>query len=553
MNSTAYAYVRMSTERQLDGDSLRRQIAAAERYAAEQGLTLDLSYQDIGVSAYRGANLTKGALGRFLRDVEAGQVPAGSQLLLESLDRLSRDEILDALALFSRLINLGLTVVSLSDRQTYNREVLAENPGALFGPVVTLFRGNNESRTKAVRLREAWVNKRDRIHDQKLTACAPAWLRLRPDRSGFDVDRSRADVVTRIFEEAAAGIGKYKIAKRLNEEGVPPFGRGDGWHPSAIQKILQSRAPIGGFQPFSTSEGKRQPVGDPVADYFPPVVDADLYLRAQQAVRSRRCGSSSGRKGPGFSNLFGGLARCGSCGASMTFRNKGAKPKGGTYLVCSASTRGRGCSNTRHYEYAGLEAAVLAHVPDFELPGHRDEERAQLEMRRAELRISIDAVTAKVERLLVACEEGDSISLVSRLRQREIELTRLQTDLAGVDEELAIRLADAGPKERLAALSRLTEQLAQGADAYALRAALRSALGGVVDYIGFDPDEFVYVVIFAGFRAYRFRRGTHVDQIDFLPQLDQPGGVQSSHFTFGDPRREAAFADFVHRITAEAA
>jgi DNA invertase Pin-like site-specific DNA recombinase len=104
--TSAYSYVRFSTPEQIKGDSLRRQLAASEAYAEAHGLELDssLSMRDLGVSAYRGANRTKGALGAFLKQVEMGAIPAGSVLLVESLDRLTREQAVDAHRLFLSII-----------------------------------------------------------------------------------------------------------------------------------------------------------------------------------------------------------------------------------------------------------------------------------------------------------------------------------------------------------------------------------------------------------------------------------------------------------------
>ena len=45
--------------------------------------------RDLGLSAYKGEHRTKGALGSFLKLVEAGKITKGSTLSVESLDRLS--------------------------------------------------------------------------------------------------------------------------------------------------------------------------------------------------------------------------------------------------------------------------------------------------------------------------------------------------------------------------------------------------------------------------------------------------------------------------------
>src|SRR6476469_5849221 len=88
----AFSYVRMSTDLQLKGDSLRRQREASRRYAERHGLELveDNRWHDIGVSAYSGKNIASGRFGEFLEAVRAGEIEKGSYLLLESFDRMSR-------------------------------------------------------------------------------------------------------------------------------------------------------------------------------------------------------------------------------------------------------------------------------------------------------------------------------------------------------------------------------------------------------------------------------------------------------------------------------
>ena len=64
----AYSYLRFSTPEQIHGDSLRRQTEGARTYAATHNLELDesLTFRDLGVSAFRGANAVEGALGQFV-------------------------------------------------------------------------------------------------------------------------------------------------------------------------------------------------------------------------------------------------------------------------------------------------------------------------------------------------------------------------------------------------------------------------------------------------------------------------------------------------------
>src|SRR3954452_11634752 len=92
MTTPAYSYLRFSTPEQAAGDSHRRQTQMARTYAQRHGLVLDetLTFHDLGVSAYRGKNADRGRLADFLQAVRDGVVAKGSFLLVETLDRVSR-------------------------------------------------------------------------------------------------------------------------------------------------------------------------------------------------------------------------------------------------------------------------------------------------------------------------------------------------------------------------------------------------------------------------------------------------------------------------------
>jgi len=120
----AYSYIRFSTPEQIKGDSLRRQTELSAKYALEHNLNLDesLTFRDLGVSAFNQSNLSNGGqLRAFLDAIDQGVVSSGSYLLVESLDRISRAEILDALEVFTGILNRGITIITLADNMEYPR------------------------------------------------------------------------------------------------------------------------------------------------------------------------------------------------------------------------------------------------------------------------------------------------------------------------------------------------------------------------------------------------------------------------------------------------
>ncbi|WP_240533442.1 recombinase family protein [Sinorhizobium fredii] len=438
----AYSYIRMSSDVQLRGDSLRRQTEASRRYAADHDLKLvdDFKLEDIGISAFNGRNVSQGALGRFLAAVEEGLVPQGSYLLVESLDRISREKPQVATSLFLQILGAGVNIVTLMDRHVY-RAGSADFTDIIVS-VVHMARAHEESLTKSIRVGAAWENKRNHAKTRKLTEMAPAWLALSNDRSGFNVIPERVEIVQRVFDEADSGKGSYQIARQLNLEEVKPFTRSNGWHESYITKILTTRAVLGEFQPHRYIDGKRRPHGDLVQDYFPAIISREQFDRVQLARKARKI-RGSGRKGRSHVNLFSGVAKCGYCGASMYVVDKGPKPKGGTYLRCESAKRGNDCKASA-WPLAHFETAFLFFVRELDLPALLSNERKQQEFRQLEGRLaSLQTELERQKRVreetysLLATPSVSSEFLGQKINEATVAIGRIEAEIAVLKELLA--------------------------------------------------------------------------------------------------------------------
>jgi len=219
MQKKAYSYIRFSTPQQLKGDSLRRQLEASRAYAEAHDMILDDSLRDIGISAFKGKNATEGALKKFIGLVETGRIEKGSVLILESLDRLSRQQVFSALGLFSSLLSAGVEIVTLADNQHYTAESI-NDVGQLMFSLISMSRSHEESAVKSKRLAASWENRRRLAVEGKrpMTGQCPKWLRLSDDKNRFEVIEERADIVRKIFAQSIAGTGQRKIAANLNEQ-----------------------------------------------------------------------------------------------------------------------------------------------------------------------------------------------------------------------------------------------------------------------------------------------------------------------------------------------
>jgi DNA invertase Pin-like site-specific DNA recombinase len=257
----AYSYIRFSTAEQAKGDSLDRQSRMAQEWAVRRGAQLDteLDLTDKGISAYLGANAETGALGAFLMAVSVGTVPRGSWLLVESLDRISRENAWRASHTIQSIVSAGVTVVDLSDGgREYSVETLEKDMMLFVMMVLRFTRANEESALKGSRVAAAFRNKRnnfasDQALDKPYTRRLPGWLRWDNETKAYATIPEREDLLREMFELTDAGWGQHRIARSFNERGVETWGAGGWkakyWHRSYVRKILTNRAAIGVFTP----------------------------------------------------------------------------------------------------------------------------------------------------------------------------------------------------------------------------------------------------------------------------------------------------------------
>jgi DNA invertase Pin-like site-specific DNA recombinase len=357
MNKTAYSYVRFSSKEQAKGASLVRQLEKSRAYAAAKGLTLDETMQDEGVAAYKGENVKTGHLGRFLGLVRNGTIKPGCVLIVENLDRLSRQAPLKAFTQFTEIIEAGVLVMTLTDGQTYSTESITENPMQLFGSLAVMIRANEESATKGKRVGDAWARKRGRAKQgEKMTQKLPYWVEYTgPDKKAYKLNAERAAVIRRIFKMTIAGNGVGSIERILNKEKVPPF-LNKSWAKSYLNRIVTSRTIIGEYQPMKGGEKD----GPAIPNYYPAAVDEKTYLAAQAARAVRKLDNGGNTPGHSHMNLFSHIVECGLCGGSVHYVTKDKKHDW-RYLVCANSRNGVGCK-CKAWRYSSFEKAVLRWV-----------------------------------------------------------------------------------------------------------------------------------------------------------------------------------------------
>lgn len=482
----AYSYLRFSTPEQQQGDSFRRQTVLAAEYARQHGLDLDteLTFQDLGVSAFRGRNAETGRLADFLVAIDDGLVAPGSFLLVESLDRISRQAARKALRVLEDIVERRVVVVTLNDGKAYTSESLDSDPMSLLLALLTFIRANEESATKSRRLGAAWAAKRAKAAEKALTSVCPAWLHLDAGTGRFEAIPERAEVVRRIYAAAAGGRGQNAIAVGLNRDKVPMFGHrgrvGVQWHRSYVVKVLSNAAVVGTFTPHRMEHqgGKKRRVAlDPVPGYYPPVVDEDTYQRVQ-VLRSGGRQPLRGKHANGtVSNVLGGLARCPSCGGSMAMVTKDARWR---YLICTTARGGAGCTY-RGVRYGDVEDTVIrGHGAIIQGCPQGSPEGDSVASHIDSIDEEINQLRESVATLVANAGHVRSPTIVAEIVRLEREIDRSVSE----QQRLAQHAALVMPKRLAARLDDFESAcMADPPDRAAINVALRALLSSVVvDY-----------------------------------------------------------------------
>ncbi|EGR2231706.1 recombinase family protein [Vibrio parahaemolyticus] len=417
---TAYSYIRFSSAIQAQGDSLRRQTKLAQEYCQKHSLTLsEQSFTDLGVSAFNSANTNEdNGLGQFLKALEQGVIPSGSFLLVESLDRLSRANVMTAMRQLFNIIEYGITVVTLIDNRTYSSE--SETTDLIISLAV-MERAHNESKTKSERIKAAWANKRANPTTTNRTSLAPFWLKLNKDKRTYTVIEKNAETVRRIFQMSIDGHGIVGIARRLNEEKIPS-PKGGSWSNTSICRILNSKAVIGEYTPNIG----RTSTNAPISDYYPSIIDEDTFYLSQSRKAERSKPESAGRKTT-FPNVFNQVAKCGVCGATMYYDNKSPTLK---YLTCREFKK-KNCTN-RPIRIEFMNKFI---VEQYLLPKHF-QHHISMTTTASKQADSVSSLEAKIKeeeqalsKLMEITENFTSHIAVQQMENRDRKISQLKKEL----------------------------------------------------------------------------------------------------------------------------
>lgn len=442
-----YSYLRFSDPRQAAGSSADRQMDYARRWAAEHDLVLDesLAMQDHGLSAYHQRHVTHGALGVFMRAIEDGLVDAGSVLIVEQLDRLSRAVPLDAQAQLAQIVNAGVTVVTAADGQEYSRESIKANPFKLIMSLVVMIRANEESETKSTRVRaairrqcEGWVagTWRGVIRNGK----DPHWVRRNGD--AWELVPERAAALRFAIDRFLSGLGGVQVMRELAARGMATTEAGT-LSSAHLYKTLRKRLLTGDREISVGGESYL------LEGYYPALLSGAEFDALQLALDRRR-----GRRGAGEipSIITGmGIAVCGYCGGALASQNLMGRQRmpdgrpwpGHRRVICTRGSAGHGCAVGGSVQAAPIERAIMLYCADqlrmeALLNGGDAGSSIRADLAAARRRLAaLDTKLDKLSRVLLEDDGPAPITVMRQIRTLEAEAEAARAEIASAERELS--------------------------------------------------------------------------------------------------------------------
>jgi DNA invertase Pin-like site-specific DNA recombinase len=450
----AISYLRFSSVIQGKGDSSRRQNAARDRWLdAHPEIPLKREMNDLGLSAFHGKHVAQGDLGDFLALCESEEFRAECArrdvyLLVENLDRLSRERILKALGQLEGILASGVKVVTLCDGKTYDSKSL-DNVGEVMMAICTMARAHEESSRKSDLCKKAWAAKRGAAREsgKVISSRCPACFKLSKDGTKFVVRPKVAAIVKRIYTLAAGGISCAGISRIMHSEGHPPLSsfihplktkrglpRKGRWAGNQVARILRSKYPIG------TKDAPKPE--DEIPGYYPAIIDEELWAKGRSMIRKpNSSGKTSGQVGW---NIFRHLAFDKETDEPMHVRRsnprgtgRSRKSKGYSYFMPAGVRNGmRKGTSWKLDEFEDIFLATASRA--LEIEGKTDRWESELALIDTKIEKSEEIIENLTESLKLCVGDRPRPTLVETYQEEERHRKSLLAKAENLREKIRV-------------------------------------------------------------------------------------------------------------------
>jgi site-specific DNA recombinase len=472
---TAFAYVRVSSEEQVDGLSLESQEVKIRQWCEQKGFELVRVFRDEGKSAFTDDIKKRPQFAALLSHLATAKPDT---VVVYSMDRWARSMVV-ASESFRRLAELGVGLASVTEQQFD----FSNAASGLHLNLLAIF-AQYQSQTTGQHVRR--VN--DLKFEKGLHRGAPPFGYV-ADPSSTRADpkppmpfESEFSAVQEVFRRLLTGRETYRtLAKWLNDRGFrtrnrqPTAAEADAGGRGSPRRFTEESVRSIVTNPFyagfvvkehRTKSGAGSPERSIKQGLHVPAVTPDEFNRVQSIIRSHQKAprSASPRLRP---YLGRGLIHCIDCGEKAWCHTI----KGVPYYQESSASRGVACTAPgRYWTTENIDSQIGRIVKPVALPADwraRAVELANAENNILELRQERTSLERR-RRRLVELYKDDMIDRVEFEREIDALDNRLKTTLH-VDVQFAeVTVQDfeeirrfwdpATPEERAALLGRLAEK-----------------------------------------------------------------------------------------------
>jgi len=475
VKAAIYARKSTSDERVEENKSIQRQIEHATKYAESLDYTIDKAhvFSDDGIS---GAEFLErpGLLSMLskLKEFDA--------LFMSEISRLGRDMTWNGVTI-ANITSNGVKIYYYLSKE----EEKADTPEQKIMMYLKSYAAEVERAKAGERTRDALIRRFKKGYSAggKVYGYDNIPIYGKNDlgenirtHTEYQVNEEQAEVIKGIFQMYADGYGMKVIARALNLDkkyikqnnkyfsGMlykPPFNKSNGWAPSCIREMLYRKRYIGILEYGKTkrvlsggSTKKKIKNLKPRTVEFENfrIIDDQLWVTVQKRLKEmsrlymrNTSGLIQGKPETSRRSkyLLSGLGKCGCCGGNIVFVGGGARNY--QYYGCSYRiNRGSSiCSNNHKVNMHELDRKILMAVQNQVLNPETIDYVVSKALSKIQQRIetppeikskiekNIKQVGSKLSNLITLAESGaeDSPSIIKSIREREVELSKLNKDL----------------------------------------------------------------------------------------------------------------------------
>lgn len=474
MKPKLYSYVRFSSAKQREGNSLERQMDTAQKIAARYDLELDTTtFHDLGMSAFKGKNADKGKLSEFIKQI-GEKVPVGSWLVVENLDRISREDAWSALDLFKSILSKGIVVVTGMDEKVYKYADVKNNPTDLIISLLMFTRAHDESLTKKNRV-EAQARSLIRYNLTRETGTHAKAIETIGQNVWWVNTTSGMVLPHETYFEAAQKIIELKrngesllgIQRYLNEHYQAPKKRKykdragnvlppktEMWGKHLIRTFLNPT--VHGHKVFTLDKRdesgavvydsvSEEPLKEEIVipDYYPALMTEIEYLTLSKLDKHRAITRSTsnhpdGNPEPEIPLLSGiGILFCGNCGSFM-FKS-GSNVNKYSYMCGSKIVHGKSCGKKSFTAYQ-LEHTVLQLIADHVWNNNLEdktawfEQQISKEVEKTKMLLTLATLTESIQELADQINETKQKRLTIEHEFQQYKNSRAEIQTTGWEQ-----------------------------------------------------------------------------------------------------------------------